>query len=526
MVGAQMLIWLDTSILNVTMTTLADPKAGLGATPAEAEWAASAYTLVLAGSLLASGALADRFGPRTTLVAGLLVFATSSAAGAFAGTPGQLIAARSVMGAGSALFMPATLSIIMQCTPATHRTRAIAIWSGSSGLGAAVGPFAGGMLLSHFWWGAVFLVNVPLVALCLGGMAAVVPKLPGSGRRVLDLPGMALSVLGLSSLVFGVIEVGQREHWYDPRVVLPLLAGIMLLVAFVDVQRRSAAPSLDLRLFSLAGFPAGSAVLLLTFMGLAGHLFYVAFYLQGPRGLSPATAGTVMVAAAGGVVLGSQVSPGLSQRLSARWTVVAGLSAASVTYLAYLLFDARTPLLVIVVVLWVQGFGIGLVGTPVTAAMMTGVPGHLMGTGSAVNGVTRQVGSTLGVAVIGAVLAGGYREEMASALSGLPGLSPHDQEQAQASAEAARALAGTLGRPELAEAADRTFLTAMDTATSWTAVLALVGLSVAAAGLGHRHPARHRALARHRPPGRHRAPGRARIVPRPSLTRTAATRTR
>ncbi|WP_327312902.1 MFS transporter [Streptomyces sp. NBC_01235] len=484
-VCAQMLIWLDTSILNVAVTTLADPAEGLGATPAELEWVASAYTLVFAGTLFAGGALADRFGPRTTLLAGLALFGAASGAGAFAGNAAWLIVARAFMGAGSALLMPATLSVIVQSTPEEKRTRAIAIWSSSSGLGVAVGPVVGGALLSHFWWGSVFLVNVPIVALCLAGVVAVVPALKGPRRRVLDLPGLALSVLGLGGVVYGVIELGNGRSAHGLHVLLPLVLGGALLTAFVAGQRRSPAPSLDLRLFRQPGFTAGSVVLLIAFMALAGHLFYAAFYLQGPRGLSPADAGTVMIAAAVGIVLGSQASPAMSRLLSARWTVAAGVLATAATYVGYLWFDAGTPIPVVVTLLWVQGFGMGLVGTPVTAVMMSGVPPQLAGAGSAVNSVTRQVGGTLGVAMAGSILSAVYRDRMADAtLPGGPGeLSPAARDQARTSAEAARSLAGSLRLPELAAAADRAFLDAMYAATFWTAVLAFVGFVVAAVGL-------------------------------------------
>ena len=488
-VCAQMLIWLDTSVLNVAVTTLADPVDGLGATPAELEWVASAYTLVFAGTLFAGGALADRFGPRNTLVAGLALFGAASGAGAFATSPAWLIVARAVMGAGSALLMPATLSVIVQSTPEEKRTRAIAIWSSSSGLGVAVGPVVGGALLSHFWWGSVFLVNVPIVALCLAGVVAVVPELKGPRRRVLDLPGLALSVLGLGGVVYGIIELGNGRTWYGPHVLLPLLLGGALLALFVAGQRRSPAPSLDLRLFRQPGFTAGSVVLLIAFMALAGHLFYAAFYLQGPRGLSPADAGTVMIAAAIGIVLGSQASPALSRLLSARWTVAAGVLATAATYVGYLWFDGRTPVLTVAALLWVQGFGMGLVGTPVTAVMMSGVPPRLAGAGSAVNSVTRQVGGTLGVAMTGSILSGVYRERMADAElpGGARGLTPEAEEQARTSAEAARSLAGSLRLPELAATADRAFLDAMYAATFWTAVLALVGFAVAVVGLRTRN---------------------------------------
>ncbi|MBV9024089.1 MAG: MFS transporter [Streptomycetaceae bacterium] len=493
-VCAQMLIWLDTSILNVAVTTLADPVKGLGASPAELEWVASAYTLVFASTLLAGGALADRFGPRTTLLAGLALFASASAAAAFAANPTWLIAARAVMGAGSALLMPATLSVIVQSTPPEKRTRAIAIWSSSSGLGVAVGPLAGGALLSHFWWGSVFLVNVPIVVGCLAGVVVVVPKLGGARRQVLDLPGLALSVLALSGLVYGIIDLGNRESWYGPHVLLPLGLGAVLLVAFVARQRTSYAPSLDLRLFRLPGFTAGCVVLLLAFMTLNGHLFYAAFYLQGPRGFSPMHAGTVMIAPAVGIVLGSQASPMASRLLSARWTVAAGMLVMGATYVCYLWFNGQTPTLVIVTLLWLQGFGMGLIGTPLTAAMMSRVPQNLAGAGSALSSVTRQVGGTLGVAMTGSILSGVYQERMAGAA--LPGsgsrLPPGAVQAARTSAEAARSLAASLRLPQLAEEADRAFLDAMHVATFWISVLAFVALALCVVGLRVRVRGRHR----------------------------------
>ena len=484
-VCAQMLIWLDTSILNVAVTTLADPEDGLGATPSELEWVASAYTLVLSGTLFAGGALADRFGPRNTLLIGLALFGVASGVGAFAGSPAWLIVARAFMGAGSALLMPATLTVIMQSTPEEKRTRAIAVWSSSSGLGVAVGPVAGGALLSHFWWGSVFLVNVPIVALCLLAVVAIVPDLGGSRHRVLDLPGLALSVLGLGGLVYGIIELGNGRTWYGPHVLLPLTLGGALLAAFVAGQHRSPTPSLDLRLFRQPGFTAGSVVLLITFMALAGHLFYAAFYLQGPRGLSPADAGTVMIAAAVGIILGSQASPAASRWLTPRWTVAAGVLATAVTYVAYAWLDGGTPIRVIAALLWIQGFGMGLVGSPVTAVMMRGVPPRLVGGGSAVTNVTRQVGNVLGVALVGSILSGVYRARMADfQLPGtVQGVSPAAEEQIRTSAEAARSLADTLLLPDLAATADRAFLDAMYAATLTVAALALVGFAVSVMGL-------------------------------------------
>lgn len=495
-VGAQMLIWLDTSILNVATTTLADPVEGLGATPTELEWISSSYTLVLASTLLGGGALADRFGPRTTLIAGLALFGAASSVGAFADSPAWLIVARAFMGAGSALLMPATLTIILQSAPEEKRTRALAIWGSSSGLGVAVGPLAGGALLSHFWWGSVFLVNVPIVVLCVAGAVAVVPRLKPSGAqgRVLDLRGMLLAVLGLSGLVYGIIEIGAQGTWSEPHVLLPVMVGVALLALFVNVQRTSPTPSLDLRLFRLPGFAAGCLVLLLVFMTLSGFLFSLAFYLQGPRGLSPLEAGTLMIAPAVGIVFGSQVSPTASRLLSARWAIAAGMLAMGISYIWYMWFDEQTSTEVIVTLSALQGLGMGLLGTPLTAAMMSGVPQHLAGAGSAVSGVMRQVGGTLGVAMAGSILSGVYRERMAGAtLSGeLSRLSPESTEAARTSAEAARSLARSLRLPQLAADADRAFLDAMYAATFWIAVLAFTALAISVVGLRVRVRGRHR----------------------------------
>ena len=480
MVSAQMLIWLDNSILNVAMTTLADPASGLGADSGDLEWIASSYTLVFASTLIAGGALADRFGPRTILRIGLVVFAVSSAVGAYADEPIQLIVARGFMGAGSGLLMPATLSIIVRLTPAAQRTRAIAIWGSSSGLGVAIGPVAGGALLSHFWWGSVLLINIPIVVACLIGVAAVVPAAHGGGSRRLDLPSLVLSILGFGGVVYGVIEVGQQVAWTSPQAYVPVLGGAALIAAFVLTQRRSAAPSIDLRLLSQRRFAAGSIVLLLAFMGLSGQLFFAAFYLQGPRGLTPQTAGAIMVAAAVGIILGSLLAPAASRLVTVRWTTAAGMLACGATYGSYLWFDQRTPLEAIGVMLLVQGFGMGILGTPLTVAMMSDVPPHLTGAGSAIGSVTRQLGSMLGVAITGSLLAAEYRYHIAPALARLPA---QHREQASTSVEAARALSRSLRLPTLAVAADRAFLNAMHTAALLTALLAVLGFVVAAVGL-------------------------------------------
>jgi len=403
-VAAQTLLWLDNSILNIALEVLADPVRGLGADSAELAWATSSYSLVFAAAMFTGGALGDRFGPRATLVAGLLVFSAASAFAAFSDNVVELIVARGFMGAGSALLAPATLSIIVRTTSTADRPRAIALWASASGLGTMLGPVVGGALLGHFWWGSVFLVNVPIVLACLVGIVAIVPRLTLGDRRPLDPLGLLLSLLGLGSLVYGVIEGGRRADWSGRGVLLPLLLGVVLLVLFVAAQRASTTPAFDVRLFAQRRFTGGSLALLFSFFGLTGQLFYAAFYLQGSRGLSPFGAGLVMIAAAVGVVVGNMVSPTVTKYLTVRWTVVGGMLAATATFASYLLFDERTPISLLVLMFLVQGFGMGMISAPITTAMMAVLPTRLSGAGAAVNSAMRQVGSALGVAVLGSIL--------------------------------------------------------------------------------------------------------------------------
>lgn len=469
---AQTLVLLDNTVLNIAMETLADPVRGLGADALDLAWAVASFSLVFAAGGFAGGALADRYGPRRVLVAGSAILATASVPAAFSADAAQLILARAAMGAGGALITPATLAIITRGTTPAVRTRAIAIWASSGGVAVALGPVVGGVLVSRFWWGSVFLVNVPVVVVCLLGTALFVPALRYPERRPLDLTGLALSTLGLGLLVYGVIQGGRRPGWSSPATLTPLLAGLALLAVFVLVQRARPGSALDVRLFAEPRFAGGSVALLLLFFGLAGQLFYCAFYLQGVRGLSASAAGAVMTAAAGGIVLGNQVSPAVARLLTVRWTAVAGILLAGATFGSYVVFDAGTPVVWFAAMLVLQGAAVGLVVAPVTAEMMAVLPPAQTGAGAAVSAATRPVGSTLGVAVLGSVLAAGYRRAIGPAVGGLPrGL----RERALDSAEETRVLARSLHRPGLLAAADHAYLHAMRVTAGWTALLSLAG---------------------------------------------------
>ncbi|MFJ4636557.1 MFS transporter [Streptomyces hygroscopicus] len=469
---AQTLVLLDNTVLNVAMETLADPVRGLGASSADLAWANASYSLVFAAGSFTGGALADRYGPRRILVAGLVLLAATSVLAAFSPGATELIVTRGLMGAGGALITPATLAIVTRGTAPARRTRAIAVWASAGGAAVALGPVVGGALLTRFWWGSVFLVNLPVAAVCLAGAGLLVPELRYAEHRVLDASALALSVLGLGLVVYGVIRGGRPAGWTSPAALLPIAAGLALLAVLVMTQRRRETPGFDVRLFTEARFAGGSVTLLLLFCGLAGQLFTCAFYLQGVHGLSALAAGGVMAAAAGGIVLGNQVSPALSRLLTVRWCAVAGILLAGGTFGGFVFFTADTPVAWIAGDLFAQGAGIGLVVAPMTAEMMAALPQRYTGAGAAVAAATRPVGSTLGVAVLGSVLATAYRGTIRPALDGL---APGPRERALDSAEATRAVARTLDRPDLLAAADRAYLHAMYVTAAWTALLSLAG---------------------------------------------------
>lgn len=448
---AQTLVSMDASILNIAANTLADPVAGLGASPDQLAWSISAYTVVFAAAMFAGGALADRFGPRRTLVLGLLAFSVASALAAFAGTPVQLIVWRGAMGIGGALLMPATLSISIRASRPDQQSKAIAIWASAAAAGLAIGPIAGGALLSRFWWGSVFLVNVPIVLVCLAGIAWWVPEYRVEERRPLDLPGLALSFAGLLGVVFGVINGGGDAGWAHFDVLAPLVGGIVLLVVFVGVQLRSANPSFDVRLFTQRRFTGGSLALMIAFFGVSGQLFYATFYLQSVLRLSPLEAGAATAPTAVGIVVGNMIAPALVRRWSVRSVAAFGMAGSIATFASYLVFDEHTPILWFALMMLVQGATMGLVAVPATAASMAALPPERSGAGSAVTSAMRQIGGALGVAVLGSVLAASYRSHAS------PGPAFSDT---------------------------HAYLRAMDVTAAWTAGLCLTGLLLIVVCLG------------------------------------------
>ncbi|MGW6280937.1 MFS transporter [Kribbella sp. NPDC055071] len=468
LVVSAVLIWIDSTVLGIALERIADPVHGLGATPGQLQWAVGIYSLLFATALFLAGALGDRYGHRTVLVLGLLIFGGASAWAAWATDPTALILARAAMGLGGALIMPPSMAIIGWVFPPERRAAAIAVWGSSAGVGVAVGPVVGGLLIDHFWWGSVFTINLPLVAFGVIGALLVLPNPRSPQRRRLDPLGLGLSTLGLLGLSYGLIAGGHQGGWDRWQVWASIAAGLVLLAAFIYSEAREEQPSFDPRLFRNRRFAAGNFALAVVFLALTGQSFYTVFYLQGARGMSALTAGLMSLPGAMGVIVGSQLGARLAARFGVAKVSGTAVFVLSLCFGTNLLYDVNTSLVWIGMVGVVIGLCIGMTTAPTTAAVLATLPLDRIGAGSAVNNALRQVGSVLGVAVIGTVVSSTYQHRIAPSLAGLPA-------DAGTSAEATRHAAGALGRPDLVKLANDSFVHAMHTAALVSAAIVLTG---------------------------------------------------
>ncbi|MFE7612755.1 MFS transporter [Streptomyces celluloflavus] len=497
-----LIVVLDNSILNVAMKTIATPApVGLGATQSELEWGINSYTLVFAGLLFTSGLLGDRLGRKKVLLFGLVVFGAGSVLAAFSGSPGELITFRAVMGLGGAFVMPSTLAILMNVFERDEQPKAIGIWAGGVGLAIAIGPIAGGLLLDHFWWGSVFLVNVPIVLIALTAMILLVPdsKDPSPGR--LDPFGVLLSVVGLVLLVYGIIKGGQLADFTDPQVLGTVLGGLAVLGGFVLHQKRSDHPSIDIGYFRKPAFSAAVAAIALVFFALMGVTFFTVFYIQSVRGYTPLQAGLLILPLAAAQMIFAPRARLVVARFGSRVVCTVGMLLVAVTMSGMLLLDTDTPIWVLEVLFFVQGTGMAHIMPPVTVSIMQSLPREKAGSGSALNNTFRQVGGTLGVAVLGSLLSTTYRNGIQGKLDALPGVPADIRHAAGESIEATLGLAGKLGPAgrTLADSAEAAFIHAMHVTALGSAAVAVVGAVVVAVFLPGRTAPAPRVAVPHEP---------------------------
>ncbi|WP_245910178.1 MFS transporter [Nocardia amikacinitolerans] len=442
-----LVLMIDGTVLNLAIPSLIRE---LGATPSDVQWILDAYVLVFAGLLLTAGSLSDRFGRRRMLVTGLAVFGAASLAAVLATEPWQVIAARAAMGVGGSLLMPSTLSILMTTFAEDERRTAMAAWSTVSMVGIVAGPTLGGFLLEHYWWGSVFLLNIPVAVLAIVAALVLMPETTGEQRPV-DLVGVLLSVVALVSIVYVVIE----REWNIPVIVLAAVAAL----GFVAWESRSEHPMLPLGVFRNRDFTGTCFTLLLMVFGMGAIMLMLTQYLQFVLGYGPMKAGLALLPYAVAAAVCNGLGATLGKTLSNKTLIVSGLLVMG---LAFAILAVGSGYTWVLVSMLVMGVGGGLAGPAAYAAIMSAIPLEHAGVGSAMNDTLQQVGMAISIAVLGSVLAGVFTSNM-------PADAP----------EAARESIGAAFQLGFEEPAKTAFTEAMSSG-AWISA----GFSIAAAVLG------------------------------------------
>ncbi len=402
--------------LNVALPDLAR---STGASQTQMTWIVDAYTVVFAGLLFFAGALGDRFGRKRLLAVGLVVFGAAAACGMVTEDPAQLIALRAAMGVGAAAIMPTTLSVITTSFPEEERPRAIGIWVGIVGGGAVLGLIVTATLLQWFEWNSFFGLNVVLAALGLIGTLAAVPDSTDEHPPALDVAGALFSLVGVSGLVAGIIE-GPERGWSDAVTVGSLTAGALGIVAFVLWELRVDEPLLDVRLFRVRGFSAGSLAIAAQFFATFGLFFAILQYLQFVIGYSPLEATLRLLPLPFFVLPLARTAPRIAQRVGFRRVTPLGLVLTTAGLVVIATVGTELVYWRLALGLALFGAGMGLAGTPATTEITSSLPQGKQGVASAVNDVSREFGSALGIAILGSALNQTYRAGVGSVVAGLP----------------------------------------------------------------------------------------------------------
>ncbi len=471
-----LLATIDETILNVAIPSL---QRDLGASASSLQWMFNSYMLVFGGLLLTMGGVGDRFGRARMLRYGLAVFALSSLGAALAQSPVQLIGARAIMGVGGAMMMPATLAVIVNVFKEKELPKAIAIWAMMAGVGVALGPILGGALLKYFYWGSVFLVNVPIAGIAIAASLFLVPDSRDPKSRPLDIPGGLLSMGAVSALILAIIE-GPDWGVASPLLAITVATAIVLGLGFVLRERQAAYPLLDFSLFRLPRFSTGAAAVSLAFFSIVGFIFGFTQYLQFVQGYTSLAAGIRFLPIAGGFMLGAIASEELVRRFGTTRVVAAGLVIMTATMPLVLLWEVNTSYMVIGPIVAMIALGVGLVFAPAAEAVMGAVEAAKAGVGSAMNDMTQMLASTFSIAVVGSVTYAIYAARLGDAVASLPA---EAAEVARDSIGAAVQLAASLPQEQalaLSVAAKSAFTDALGLAVLIGAAFSLVGVLVVA----------------------------------------------
>ncbi len=491
LVTSLLVVVLDNTILNIALPTI---QRDLGASQSELVWAVDSYILVFAALLFTWGVLGDRYGRKRILMIGLTVFGLASAACAFAPTAEALIGFRALMGVGGAAVLPVTLAIITVVFPPHERGKAIGMWAGAVGAAVALGPVLGGLLLEHpSWfewmtgnqWGAVFLVNVPIVIIGLIGILRIVPETKNPNAQRLDIPGLVMSFVGLVLLVYGIIHASETKSFLVPAVLIPMLLGVAVLAAFLIIEARSDHRSFDVSLFKNRGYAVSLTAVSLTFFALSGITFTLPFYLQVLRDYSTLTAGLCFLPFAVGQLIAAPRSATLVVRFGYKTVMGTGLFVVTAALIAMTQLDLSTPLWAILLTFFFFGLGMGSVIAPASTVMQNALPLARAGAGSAVQNTVRQVFGALGVAVISTILATQYASRIQPTLDALPAAVPEEARNIASESVGGAVVvlgeAGAAGLPEsIVESSTAAAFDSFLSASHITAIVSAVMVLIAA----------------------------------------------
>jgi EmrB/QacA subfamily drug resistance transporter len=396
------MIMLDNTVVNVALPSIAaDLQIGLS----ELEWIVTGYALTFASLMLTGGKLADLLGRRLIFIVGLAIFTLSSLVCGLAGSGELLIGARVVQGAGAALMNPATLSIIAATFPPRQRGTAIGIWAGTSAMALAIGPLVGGLLTEHISWSWIFFVNVPIGVIAIAASLLLIPESKDeSAEQRLDLPGLLTSGIGLFALTYGLIEA-NTYGWTSSRILGSFAVAVGMLVAFALLETRQRLPMLDLSLFRNGTFAGANLAVLLVALAMFGVFFFVSLYMQGVLGYSAVETGAAFLPLTILIMVTAPIAGKASDRFGSRWLMTVGMILIAIQLFYFSRLGVEESYWNILPAMILGGFGIAMVMTPSAAAAVRALPVDKAGVGSAVLNAFRQVGGSMGIAVIGAIIA-------------------------------------------------------------------------------------------------------------------------
>jgi EmrB/QacA subfamily drug resistance transporter len=396
------MIMLDNTVVNVALPSI---ERDLNVSISELEWIVTAYALTFAALLITGGKLGDLYGRKLIFIVGIAIFTASSLACGLAPNAGFLIGARMVQGVGAALMNPASLSIITATFPPRERGQAIGIWAGVSAMALAIGPLIGGLIVDNINWNWIFFINVPVgVAGILVSRLVIQESRDTSHEQSVDLPGLITSSAGLFALTYALIE-GNHHGWTSPEIVGLFAGAAVLLVAFVVLEHFQRLPMLDLSLFRNGSFAGSNVVAMLVSLGMFGVFFFVSLYIQNILGWSPTKAGASFLPMTILIILVAPAAGKMSDRIGSRWLMGAGMTLVSISLLLYQRVGLHSDFWTLLPAMLLGGVGMAMTMSPMTAAAMSSVPVDKAGVGSGVLNSFRQLGGSLGIALMGAILA-------------------------------------------------------------------------------------------------------------------------